>query len=462
MLALEPRAFGMIFETHEEQDEIDVVDGVAVVSVCGPLMHHDDWWFDSYDGVKSRVAKAVEIAPKAVLLSVDSPGGLVSGCFDTAREIRKICDEAGVPLYAYVDGQATSAAYALVCVASKIFVPETGIVGSIGVIDTLVDVTANDVANGISYKLVVSGARKADGNPHTPITAEALAATQKRVNGLAEVFFLHVAESRGTTVQAVQALEAGMFHGIEALSMGLADQIGTFDSTLAAIIAGDATEDNMAGKTSSNASGPKAASKPYEDAIAALRKAAEGDDEEAKKAKRMLAAELADDKDGDGSDEPAATDDPPAPAPDKKEEEDAKAIALRALAKVHSMEAAQAKATVEQERAQLLASRPDFAPEMQKILATASIETVRDMCANLPKVARAAAPAASAVVPSTRGEGQGDGTASRLPPSDKLRLDQAMGIAPQGAVGAEVRGNRLVLGVPTQPVQTAGSGPTQR
>lgn len=441
--ALDPKAFGMLF-MMAEAPATEARDGVSIVSVRGPLMHHQELFFDSYDAIKSRVMEALEAKPQAIVLSLDSPGGLVSGCFDTAREIKAACAAAGVPLYAYVDGCATSAAYALACASDWIVIPQTGIVGSIGVIDALAEQTALDAAMGLKFQLISSGARKQDGNPHTPITDGAIAAATKQVEYLAGIFFSHVAESRGVSAESVRALEAGMMAGTDAVSAKLADTVATFDEMLAMIASGAVPtkeQDTMATTA-------KKADSSYEDAIAALRSLAEGEDENAKAAKKMLKI-----VDGDGEeDKPAAetTEDKPAaeappPAPEKKDE-DAKAIAMRAEAMALATRADIEAGKVEAERTRLLASRPDFAPEFLATLEkpTTPIAMVRDFVKNMPRgVARN--PAAAASVTPTRGEGQGAGTASRLPANEKLALDQKMGLAAM-APGVVEQGNRLILG----------------
>lgn len=438
-LALEPRAFGGIFDLGETKAP-EMRNGCAVVDVRGPLLHHPDFFFDSYDAIKARVAHALEMKPRAVILSIDSPGGLVSGCFDTAKEIRDLCDTAGVELHAYVDGQATSAAYALAAVCRTITIPSTGVVGSIGVIDTLLDASAQDAMMGLSVKLVASGVRKLDGNPHLPISGESIMATQERVNQLADVFFLHVASFRGTlTPEKVRGLEAGLVLGAAAVSAGLADKLGSLEETLAAVATGSmvataATEAQMA-------------SKGYEECIAGLRKIAEGDDEEAAKAKKMLAAELseddkeepaADSSDGDGTDEPDKKPEPPAasaPAAAPADDADAKAIANKALALAESTE-----------RARLLATRPDFASEMVTSLEKAPLETVRDLVRTIPRT-KVSKPAATATPQATRGEGQGSGEISRLPAHEKHALDVQMGLV-ETKPTAQFDGHRLTLGAP--------------
>lgn len=328
LIALEPKAYGAFFETDDPAPP-DVKGGIAVVAIRGPLMHHRSWWFDSYDDIRARVGAALEAKPDALVLSIDSPGGLVSGCFESATALREAAAAAGVPVWAYCDGQTSSAAYALACAASKIYAPATALVGSIGVLDALIDATAADEQYGVKVQLIASGKRKTDGNPHQAISDEAIAAAQGRVDELAAHFFEHVANSRpAMTVETVRGLEAAQVTGAHAERVGLVDGLASFDELLALVAdeinaqpAGARTGGRMAAtKTKAGAktkSGPKAEEETAEEskldqAIALLREAAEDEDEEmSSKAKRMLAAM---DEEPDGDEE-------------EKTDEEAKALA---------------------------------------------------------------------------------------------------------------------------------------
>ena len=130
--------------------------------------------------------------------------------------------------------------------------------------------------------LIKSGARKGDGDPALPMGADELAAIQDSVDTLASMFFGHVAQHRGVALDVVQGLQAGVLHGERAVALGLADLVGSLDDALA-----------MARGTYQPAAAPQGdtAMATMDEAVEALRAAAEGDDEkEAARAKRMLAA----------------------------------------------------------------------------------------------------------------------------------------------------------------------------
>lgn len=446
--AVEPRAFGLFFDLPPPP-VVEMRGSVALVSVRGPLVHHDDPCFDSYDAIKARVVGCLggESKPTAIVLAIDSPGGMVSGCFDTADEIRARCADAGVPLYSYVDGQATSAAYALACAGSRIVIPPTGLVGSIGCIAELVDVSAMNAAVGVQIQLITSGRRKADGNPNAPSDDAAIAAVRSQVMQLAEVFFDHVALARPMQVDEVRALEAGIVIGGAAVP-ALADEVLGLDEMLAAIAAGtfgqvaapagaEGSETTMTTKTGSagvTVQGAKADDEAdYEAAIATLRKAANAGNA---KAKKMLQAEMADDKEPDGDEAPPekkdeATAAAPPCAPEKKDD-DADAKATKALA-----------AATRAERNTLLATRPDLSPELRASLEDLEPAAVKRILDATPVKAppKLGSAAASAVVSATRGETQTGTPPSALPAAVRASIDAAMGVR-QKAVRPTFEGGR--------------------
>jgi signal peptide peptidase SppA len=406
-VALYPQAYGLDFLFMPEPEEPKELraDGVAVVSIVGPLEHHASWWCDSYEAIRDRFDDALALNPKVVLLQIDSPGGLVAGCFELAAYMRDTAKAAGVPLYAHCEGMCASAAYALACAASKIVGSSTSMVGSIGVIDALVDATAYDAAWGVKWKLITSGARKADGNPHQPITDGAEAATQARVDQFAQLFFDHVAASRAMSADAVRDLNADIFIGARAQSLGLLDAIG--DSS---VLLTDPTTETAAMPTATKAADEepkkdeaeeKKADESDGDMYRKLRKMADEGDEDAKKMVKKLEG-----GDDDADEKKAETEEPA-----KKDSEDAKAIALRTDARLDRME-----------REQLLAKRPDIDGVMRDALMSAPIAKVRAVVAESPK--RTPPNRAGAAQPEVRPAAQPSGTPTT--PGERLTLSPAI------------------------------------
>ncbi len=233
---------------------------VAVVDVRGSLDHHRGYGCDSYEAILDRareafsgedvVNEAIRKAywaggtkedaptaqrPKAVVLRIDSPGGVVSGLNETVFALRRMAKESGIPLVAYVDELAASAAYAIACACSEIVMPPSAIAGSVGVISAMYDVTEADAKAGLKFVTLTSGARKADGHPHIAITDAALNAEQRRVDKLAAQFFRIVSTARGIPVEKVESFQAGIFLAREAVAKGLANVVQGWEETIAAL-----------------------------------------------------------------------------------------------------------------------------------------------------------------------------------------------------------------------------------
>ena len=127
LLAVTADSIGQTFPAKQAPAPI-AGGAVAVVEIGwgGPLFHHATPLADSYDAMKVRVGSALASPAACVLMSIDTNGGLVAGCIDTAQELRAMALAAGKPLYCYIDSMACSAGYAIACAASRIFIPFNG------------------------------------------------------------------------------------------------------------------------------------------------------------------------------------------------------------------------------------------------------------------------------------------------------------------------------------------------
>lgn len=479
LLAVEPKAFFEMFFAPLGR-ATERVGNVDVIEIAGPLVQRDEMWCDSYESIRTRFREACASEAQAIVLRFDSPGGDASGCFETARALRAEALAANKPLYAYVD-RCCSAAYALASAATHgIAIGETCCSGSVGVIATRPDVTAMNAAQGLRMGFVTSGTRKLDGNPDVPLSEAELAVTQKHVDDLAAKFFALIGDMRPQLPAAtVAGFDGAIFYGDGAVSAGLADSVATFEELLASASVGT----NMQAKSD------------YDSARQSLEKVAKGNDANAAAAKRALAAmaeaappegepddepaaAVPDDEDDD--DEPAAAGDAPAPAAagdavapaassddeppaDPKKPKGAAAAAATAASssadvlalaeKVHRLEASAAADKDARTRRKLLASRPDFGPEVRAVLAKVSIKALREACDTWPKgktppPSKRTAPITT--VGATRADTQvspnDKGTRSRLSGADADALDRSMGFTTQ-RLGARREGATMIFGL---------------
>ncbi len=247
-LALAPRAFdALLGETPAPQPSGQgwemTEGGIGHLPVLGPLVQRGDWLtglfgIASYDEIAAAAEAAfTDPGTRAVLMEIDSPGGEVSGLFDLVDRLTTLKAETGKPLWAIAREQALSAAYLVGAVADRLFVTQTGEVGSVGVIAVHVDQSAHDQAEGRQYTLIHTGAKKVDGNPHIPLSPEALASIQGDVDDLYVRLVARVARARGMNAESIAATEAAIFRGQNAVAAGLADGIATLEGAHAALLA---------------------------------------------------------------------------------------------------------------------------------------------------------------------------------------------------------------------------------
>lgn len=216
-------------------------DGIAVVQIMGPLVHRSSG-LQALCGMTSYLELGAELDRAAedprvsgILLEIDSGGGEVSGVFDLVDKLRAIAGQK--PVYAVANESAFSAAYALASAASRIYLPRTAGVGSIGVVALHVDQSQHDAKEGYAYSYVHAGARKVDGNPHEPLAADARATIQGEIDKVYDLFAASVARNRGLSLDAVRSTEAGLFYGADAIAKGLADRPGTRDEAYRDLVA---------------------------------------------------------------------------------------------------------------------------------------------------------------------------------------------------------------------------------
>ncbi len=240
-------AMGVIELRQEASDAMDgdrperrayqVIDGVAIIPVQGSLCQRVAG-LDPYSGCVgyNQLEAKLEMAMsdkdvRAVLWDHDSGGGEVAGCFDLSRKIARYSRRnGGKPMIGAANEQSASASYALLSACDEIYMPETGITGSIGVWTLLVDLTRALDKDGIEVTMVRAGDRKARGGPYERADKEVVAKLFAWVEDTRQKFAALVAENRMIGVDDVLAQEGDWFHGDEALDRGLIDGIGPFEA----------------------------------------------------------------------------------------------------------------------------------------------------------------------------------------------------------------------------------------
>lgn len=166
----------------------------------------------------------------AILIDVDSPGGMVDGVPELAAEMRAA--RGSKPISAIANTDAASAAYWLAVQADELVVTPSGQVGSIGVFSAHDDVSEAMAKIGVKRTLISAGKFKTEASPYEPLSDEARAHIQETVDDYYAMFTGDVARARGVEASAVRGGygEGRMLTAKRALKAGMVDRIETFDA----------------------------------------------------------------------------------------------------------------------------------------------------------------------------------------------------------------------------------------
>ncbi len=167
----------------------------------------------------------------AIVLDIDSPGGVVYGVTEMAAKIRAA---RGVkPVVAVANSVAASAAYAIASAAETLVATPSGVVGSIGILQFHTDTTAAEEAEGIKTTVISAGEHKAE--RLVTLNDDAKAAMQQEVDARYATFLSDVAKGRGVTATVVRQTygKGRTVNASDALAVGMVDRVATLDEVLA-------------------------------------------------------------------------------------------------------------------------------------------------------------------------------------------------------------------------------------
>jgi signal peptide peptidase SppA len=228
--------------THRRQDGAFSLtrreNGVGIIKIHDKLINRGSWigassGLTSYEGIEAQIDAALkDDEVHSIILDINSPGGEAPGMSALALRIRQANEVK--PVVAVVNAVAASAAYGIASAASEIVVSDTAVLGSIGVVFVHADRGSQMEKQGVKATVIHAGAHKVDGHPFGPLTESAKANLQDMINAHYKAFINTVAAGRGDrfTAQDAMATEAKTYLGQEAIEIGLADRMASFDQIL--------------------------------------------------------------------------------------------------------------------------------------------------------------------------------------------------------------------------------------
>lgn len=204
---------------------------VGEVAVSGPITRRSG---DSPLGAAPVTAAADDIVEQidranedgnveALLLKMNTPGGEIV----PSEDIKLAAERFEGPTIAYATDTCASGGYEIASGCDEIWAREASIVGSIGVRGSRVNAAELADRLGIEYEEFAAGEYKEAGAPLKELAEDEREYLQGLIDDYYEWFVTNVAERREMDRAEVEATEARVYLGKEAVEEGLVDELGT-------------------------------------------------------------------------------------------------------------------------------------------------------------------------------------------------------------------------------------------
>ena len=207
--------------------------GVAVVPIAGDIGGRGG---AQADLLVPQIRAACENPQmEALVLRIASPGGSPT---EAERIVQSLdaCRQPGKskPVIAVIEEVGASAAYMVAVHADRVVANRYALVGSIGAVMRSLDASGAAARFGVVERVYASGPLKAGNGPLTRNTSAQDRMTQSLVDDTAAMFRDEVVAARGKRLKSTPDLFSGrVWVGPQALSLGLIDEVGTYEQVMA-------------------------------------------------------------------------------------------------------------------------------------------------------------------------------------------------------------------------------------
>jgi protease-4 len=210
---------------------------IAVVHVTGEIIDNapGSGLLSPTQGA-SDVAEAIQQARdssrvRAIVLRVDSPGGMVQPSDAIGREVE--LTRGKKPIIVSMGDVAASGGYWVSTAADVIFAPPSALTGSIGVVGVRFDLSGLAAKVGLTSETIKTGGHADSDNPLRSWTTEELNANHDEMKYVYDRFVDRVASGRHLARQAVQQIAGGrIWSGDQASRHGLVDRLAGLSAAI--------------------------------------------------------------------------------------------------------------------------------------------------------------------------------------------------------------------------------------
>jgi protease-4 len=199
-------------------------EGIGLIEVKGVIL-------DSEETVKQLNELKKNDRVKAVVLRIDSPGGVVGPSQEIYAEVKKL--GAIKKVVVSMGSLAASGGYYIAAPAAMIMANPGTITGSIGVLMKFSNIEGLMGKIGMKAFTLKTGNYKDAGSPTRPMTDQDKAMLQNVIDNAHNQFVKAVAEGRRLPVEEIRKIADGrIFTGEQAMALKLIDRIGTLQDAI--------------------------------------------------------------------------------------------------------------------------------------------------------------------------------------------------------------------------------------
>jgi protease-4 len=214
----------MVLSIMGGEKRFAVGSGVGLVEIKGLII-------DSQEIVKQLTDLRKDDKVKAVVVRIDSPGGVVGPSQEIHAEIKKLAVKKKVVVS--MGSVAASGGYYIAVAGSRILANPGTITGSIGVLMKFSNLEGLMGKIGMKAFTLKTGRFKDVGSPARPMTDQEKAMLQGVIDNTHAQFVRAVAEGRKIPEAKVREIADGrIFTGEQALGLKLVDKLGTLQDAI--------------------------------------------------------------------------------------------------------------------------------------------------------------------------------------------------------------------------------------
>lgn len=205
---------------------------VAVIPIKGAITADSDSSFLSAGGASSsEIVSALREAAstesiKAIVLEIDSPGGAPVASHEIVQAVRSAKQNKTV--VAWIRESGASGAYWVASSSDYIVADPLSMTGSIGVTGSYLDFNGFLENHNITYTQLKAGEFKEAGNPLAPLSESERQSMQRKIDLMHDYFVNDVKKNRNLSDEVIRNVKEGdVYLGMEALNLGLIDELGS-------------------------------------------------------------------------------------------------------------------------------------------------------------------------------------------------------------------------------------------